>query len=121
MIIENLLDAGSCLRILGNHIEVTTSASARKLVTQTEIIDQSGECRYDFGIGTTIELLVLQPRLTHQLTHAHKVITLDGVVHLKSVFLHLAQQTEFGTMVEEHPTDNLCEDLFSCTRDASVI
>ena len=121
MFVEYLFDTGSGLRILGDHIEVASTTSTWEFIAQTEVIHQTGKRCHSLRIRTTIELLVLLPRLTHELPHPFEIVTLDSLVHLHRVLLHLAQQPEFATMVQEHPAHDLCQDLFRRTGDTRVI
>ena len=121
MCIQHLLDAGCSLRILGNHIKIAATTCTGQLITETEVINEIRQRSDSWRIRSAVELLVLLPRTTHEQAHPHEIVLLDSFIHLHRVFLHLTQQSQFVAMIQEHPTDNLCQNLFSCARDARVI
>ena len=121
MLRQDLFDTGCRLRILGDHIEVSASTRPWQLIAETQVVNQIRQGSDGLGIRPTVELLVLQPGLPHQCSHPLEVVTLDGVIHLHRVFLHLPEQTQFGAVIQEHAAHDLCQDMFRRTGDTCII
>ena len=88
MLVQNLLDAGSSLGILGHHIQITAASGSWQLVTQAEVVHQVGDATHAVGIGAAVYLLVLLPRLANQASHLLEVLSLDSLIHIGSMGLH---------------------------------
>ena len=118
---QYLFDTGCRLGILGNHIQITATASPRQLIPETQVVDEVCQSRYCRWVRPTVEHLVLVPRLPDESSHLLEVIPLDGFVHRHCVLLHLTQQAQFLVVVEEHPPYDFGEDLFGGTGDTRII
>ena len=118
---QYLLDACSSFRILCYHIQIAATACSWQFISQTEVVNHTGQFSHIFRIGTRIEQLILRPRLAHQLSHTHKVVLLDSLIHVECMLLHLSQQAQLAAMIQEHSANYLGQYALSRTRYACII
>ena len=66
---------------------------------QAEVIDKFCQCRYFAGVGAAVQLLVLTPCASYELSHVPEVLLLYGIIHLQRMLLHLSQQQKLVVLV----------------------
>ena len=61
------------------------------------------------------------PRLTDEQSRLLEVLTLDGLIHIDGMGLHLTQLQQLLLMVDEHPTHDFCQYLLGRAGDAGIV
>ena len=89
---KNLTDACRSFGVFSHHVQVAAATGSGQLISQTQVVNLVGDGFYGIGVGAAVEPLVLFPCLLDQCAHELEVLSLDGLVHIHRMILHLSEQ-----------------------------